>query len=315
MKLRSGTVTTHADPTYIEPVELENRVENQLLNSAKVAKETDLLEGEDRASLPFDKQLKAWRNQRHLSQNDLAKAANVSTRHVSFLETGRARPSRKMVLRLSEVLDIPFRGRNALLESAGYEPCFSETALEDPEFLQVSETLDFVLEGHDPYPAVVLDNHWNVVRANLSGRRLLSFLMDGNLERRDGSINIVDWITDENGLIACLENWPVVVEELRRRIERRIELEGSSPELETMREKLNRVVANRPSARLSRRSDAGELFVPFKIRKGGLALNVHSMITKVGDPRDVTLQEMTIETLCPADQETAFVLKALHERH
>lgn len=261
----------------------------------------------------FGLMLKRWRSQRHMSQNDLAMAANVSSRHISFLETGRARPSRKMVLRLAEVLDVPFRGRNTLLDSAGHQQAFCETELGDPGLSVVSETLDFILASHDPYPAVVLDNMWNVVRTNRSGKRLLAFLMDGKLERRDGSINVVDWLVEDGGLRDHLENWSEIGIEMVRRIHRKAESDGSDKRLNVMLGKLLQALEAKEWTPVKASNQETELFMPLNIRKGGLVLNLYSTITRIGDPRDITLQELSIETLCPADPETQFILKALGE--
>jgi len=293
---------TEGNPT-LRPVPREPRTENG-------ASASEAPKGPDKA---FGLALKRWRSQRHMSQNDLAMAANVSSRHISFLETGRARPSRKMVLRLAEVLDIPFRGRNTLLESAGHKPAFHETELDDPNLSAVSETLDFILAGHDPYPAIVLDNMWNVIRANRSGKRLLAFLMDGKLDRKHGSSNVIDWLVEEGGLRDHLENWSEIGIELVRRIHRKAEADGSDKRLNLMLGKLMQALeaSDLPARKTS--GQEAELFMPLNIRKGGLVLNLFSTVTKIGDPRDITLQELSIETLCPADPETQFILKALND--
>lgn len=256
----------------------------------------------------FGVKLKKWRSLRHMSQNDLAIAANVSSRHISFLETGRARPSRRMVLRLSEVLDIPLRSRNELLDAAGHRLGFSETPLADEKLAPVSDGLNMLLASHDPFPAFILDDKWNVIRANRSSSRILSVVMEGIAAPDNSSSNIVDWLIKEGGLNTVLENWHEIAMELVRRIHRKGEICGSDLALHNL---LVKMVAALEEATAPKKTKNPELFLPIKIRKSGLSLNLYSTVTRIADPRDITLQELTLETLCPADVETNQLLVSL----
>ncbi|TNE36698.1 MAG: helix-turn-helix domain-containing protein [Alphaproteobacteria bacterium] len=256
----------------------------------------------------FGEKLKKWRSLRHMSQNDLALAANVSSRHISFLETGRARPSRKMILRLAEVLDIPLRSRNDLLDAAGHRKSFTQTSLSDPCLGQVSAGLNALLAAHDPFPAFVMDDDWNVLRANKAASRLLSILMDGMKVPASNSANVIDWLVEEEGVNSILLNWQEIGVELVRRIHRKGEIQGSAP---TRHQHLAKLVASLESSKEPLNPKTQDPFLPVRIRKGGLELTLYSVVTKIADPRDITLQELTLQTLCPANSETQQLLLSL----
>jgi transcriptional regulator with XRE-family HTH domain len=294
--------------------ESSNNGSNQPLSSGKLSCGSQLAASESEpdsadTSLQFGDRLRHWRGLRHMSQNDLALAANVSSRHISFLETGRARPSRKMVLRLSEVLDLPFRARNELLACVNHRAGFSETPLTDEKLSNISETLNFLLASHDPLPAFVLDQNWNVIRANRAATRILSILMDGVAAPKASTSNVIDWLVQEGGLNTILENWQEIGVELVRRVHKRGEVSGSDPSVHNMLSKLVGALENSPPN--SKKKTKEEFILPIKVRKSGLALNFYSTVTKVGDPRDITLQELSLETLCPADNETRQLLISL----
>lgn len=269
----------------------------------------NVVNGADKSeNLDFGEKLKKWRSLRHMSQNDLAAAANVSSRHISFLETGRARPSRKMILRLAEVLDIPLRSRNELLEAAGHRKCFTETPLSDGRLEQVSLGLNALLAAHDPFPGFVMDDEWNILRANKAASRLLALLTDGLKTPANGTSNVVDWLVEEGGINSVLINWHEVGVEFVRRIHRKGEVEGAD---RTRHMLLAKLVASLETSREIQKPGAQDPFLPFRIRKGGLELTLYSVMTKIADPRDITLQELTLQTLCPANRETEQLLISL----
>lgn len=256
----------------------------------------------------FGDRLKKWRSLRHMSQNDLAVAANVSSRHISFLETGRARPSRKMILRLSEVLDIPLRSRNELLTAAGHRESFTETPLSDARMGSVSSVLNALLAAHDPFPAFVMDNDWNILRANKAASRLLAMLLNDIQKPPSGSANVIDWLVLDGGINTVLANWQEIGFELVRRIHRKGEVEGSDPSLHLS---LAKLVAALENAKVPTKPKTTEPFLPICVRKGGLELTLYSTVTRIADPRDITLQELTLQTLCPANAATDQLLVSL----
>nr|WP_204332267.1 helix-turn-helix transcriptional regulator [Geodermatophilus sabuli] len=245
--------------------------------------------------------LRTWRQRRRLSQLDLSCQAGVSTRHLSFLETGRARPTREMLLRLAEELEIPLRARNELLLSAGFAPAYAERPLDDPAMAPVREALDLVLAGYEPHPAVVIDRTWHLVAAN----RSVALLLDGAAEwLLRPPVNVLRLSLHPEGMaprIANLTQWRThVLHRLGR------EAAGTGdPGLAA----LHRELAALPGGRGG--SPADGIVVPLRIRHGDGELAFLSTVTTFGTAVDVTAAELSIEAFLPADRHTAAVLRAL----
>lgn len=244
--------------------------------------------------------LREWRERRRLSQMDLALDAGVSTRHLSFVETGRARPSREMVLTLAEQLEVPLRARNALLLSAGYAPAFPERSLDDPALEGARRAIDLVLAGHEPFPALVFDRHWNIIAANAA----VSPMLEGvDPALRDGPVNTLRLALHPRGLaprIANLGQWRThLLHNLRAQIEA-----TADPVLAALEEEVSAYPVADPGEAYA--DDLGGVAVPLRLRTaGGGLLTFISTTTVFGTPRDVTLAELALETFLPADAVTA----------
>jgi transcriptional regulator with XRE-family HTH domain len=250
--------------------------------------------------------IKHWRGVRRKSQLALAVQAGVSARHVGFIEVGRAAPSREMVLLLAGVLDVPLRERNALLLAAGYAPVYRETGLEAPEMQQARQAVALILEHQEPYPAVVMDRHWNILTSNAAAQRFFSRLLPAAAEPAGAPPNIIRLMFDPHGLRPYVANWESAAEALVQRIHR--EALGGVPDAATAR-LLEEVLAY-PG--VPRRWSAPDLLAPFpspflalQFRKDGLAMDYFSTVTTLGTPLDVTLQEIRIECFFPANARTA----------
>jgi transcriptional regulator with XRE-family HTH domain len=257
--------------------------------------------------LPIGRLLRSWRERRHLSQIDLANAAEISPRHISFLETGRSAPSRAMLLRLSERLDIPLRERNTLLLSAGYAPMYSERPFDDPALSQARAAVEMVIAGHEPYPAVAVDRHWTVVSANAALRYLLKDLDPTLLEP---PVNVLRLALHPKGLAPRVENYAQLRVHLLSRLRRQIDA-TADPVLADLLEEL----AALPSPATTGvpepardEADYGGVGVPLRIRTEYGVLAFFGTVTVFGTPIDVTLAELAIESFFPADTQTAEVL-------
>ena len=251
--------------------------------------------------------LREWRHRRRLSQLDLAGAAEVSARHVSFVETGRSRPSRELVLHLAGHLDVPLRDRNTLLMAAGYAPTYPETPLDAEEMAPVREALDKILSGHRPFPAVVVDRHWNLVSANPPA---LTILADGVAPELLGpGANTLRVSLHPEGLAPRIVNLAQYSAHLIERVDRLAAVSGD-PELLSLGDELRRYPG--VSAGHADGSDAAaRLYVPLVLRHGsGGELTFFSTIATFGTAQDITIAELAIESFFPADEHTAAVLGA-----
>lgn len=258
-------------------------------------------------SHPFGDHLRDWRQRRRMSQLDLALDAEISTRHLSFLETGRSRPSREMVLRLAERLGVPLRERNALLVAAGFAPLFPERPLDDPALLAARRTVDLVLAGHEPYPALALDRHWTMVAANRVVPLLLAGVDPALLEP---PVNVLRLSLHPGGLaprIANLAQWRAhLFERLRRQVDA-----TADPDLAALMRELRAYPSpgeDGSAAGAVDREYAG-IAIPLRLAFGGGLLSFISTTTVFGTPLDVTLAELALEAFFPADAATA---EALH---
>jgi transcriptional regulator with XRE-family HTH domain len=247
--------------------------------------------------------LRHWRATRRLSQMALALKASTTARHLSFIESGRSQPSPEMVLRLARALDVPIRERNQLLLAAGYAPLYRESGLEGAQAAQVRAALERMLAAHEPFPAVVMDRHWNVLTANAAADAFFAWL----LGERDlgGPANVIRLMFDPDGLRPFVANWEATAEALIQRVHR--EAVGGVPDPQTLA-LLAQALAypGVPSQWLSPDFRTPLLpIVPVQFDKDGLALSYFSTVTTLGTPQDAMLQEIRLESFFPADETTA----------
>jgi len=246
--------------------------------------------------------LQYWRKTRNLSQLALAHEADVSPRHVCFVETGRAKPSRDMVIQLATALDVPLRERNGLLLAAGFAPIYGEARLDSPEIAPVRRALDAILKQQEPFPAAVLNRHWDIQQMNTGGTRFFASLLQNR--QPAATPNVLRLMFDPEGLRPHVANWEAVAETLVRRTHR--EAVGGVPD-EAMSRLLAEVLAypDVPPRLRAPNLVAPQLpVVPVCFMKDGVAFDFFSTITTLGTPQDVTLQELRIECFFPANAET-----------
>lgn len=251
----------------------------------------------------FGELLRDWRQHRRLSQLALALAlqADISPRHLSFVETSRAKPSREMVLHLAEQLDLPLRERNQLLLSAGFAPLFSETPLDAAAMGEIRDALGLVLRGHEPYPAIIVDRRWNLVDANASAALLTTGAAPSLLAQ---PCNVLRLSLHPDGVASRILNlgeWRShVLERLRREA---IALRDA--ELGALHEELRTYPCDDSAVAVG---IGAEIVMPLRIRHDGHELSFFSTVTRFGSPLDVTLAELSIESFYPADATTAGTL-------
>jgi transcriptional regulator with XRE-family HTH domain len=256
------------------------------------------------ASRPVGDLLREWRQRRRLSQLDLAGDAEVSTRHLSCVETGRALPSREMVLRLAERLEVPLRERNALLVAAGYAPMYGERPLNDPALAAARKAIDLVLAGHEPYPAIAVDRHWTLVAHNAAVPALLAGADAALLQP---PVNVLRLSLHPQGLaprIANLAQWRA---HLIARLHQQIAATGDAVLAELMRE-LCEYPVPADGHDMGHEVDYGGVIVPLQFRTEHGTLSFFSTTTVFGTPVDITLQELAIESFFPADAATVQAL-------
>jgi transcriptional regulator with XRE-family HTH domain len=250
--------------------------------------------------------LREWRTRRRVSQLDLSLSVGVSARHLSFIETGRSRPSPEMVLTLAEGLDIPLRERNTLLLAAGFAPRYQSRPLEDPALSPARDAVQRLLDAHDPYPGVVIDRCWNIVGANAAASALTAGLPE---ELLGPPANIYRLSLHPDGLARRTLNFPEWAGYLLHQLQRTIALTGD-PVLRA----LNREVRGYPGVATSKAwgapSEGASLLVPFELDAGGgQRLSMFTTLTTFGTPLDVTLAELAVELFYPADAESARLLR------
>lgn len=253
--------------------------------------------------------LREWRQRRRLSQLDLALDAEISTRHLSFLETGRAQPSRDMVLRLADQLEIPLRERNVILVAAGFAPVFPQRALDDPALVAARRAVDIILKGHEPFPALAVDRGWNLISAN----RMIAPLLEGvDPELLKPPMNVLRLTLHPKGLsqrVANLHEWRA---HLLDRLRREVELTADPRLTELLTElKAYPIPGGQPPRRAF--DEYGGVAIPFQLNTPAGVMSFFSTTTVFGTPVDVTLSELTLETFFPADAATGEALRALAE--
>jgi len=260
---------------------------------------------------PVGTLIRDWRQLRRQSQLDLALEAEISQKHLSFIESGRSQPSREMVLLLAEHLGVPLRERNALLLAAGYAPVYLERSLDDPSLHAARAAIDLVLKGHEPYPALAVDRHWTLLAANGSVAPLLGLVADAELLRPP--VNVLRLSLHPRGLapvIVNLAEWQAhLVSRLRQQIRA-----TADPVLVALLEELLSYPVPTPAARKGQDQPRGQepaIVVPLQLRLGETVLSLISTTTVFGTPVDITLSELALETFFPADAETAEHLRAM----
>jgi transcriptional regulator with XRE-family HTH domain len=252
--------------------------------------------------------LRHWRAARRVSQLDLALDADVSSRHLSFVETGRAQPSREMVLRLAEALEVPLRERNALLLAAGFAPVYRETGLDAPEMAEARRAVEFILAQQEPYPAIVVDRHWNVLLANAAAGRFLSLFPLADVPPPPNAMRL---LFHPRGLRPYILNWEEVAGGLIQRVHR--EAAGGPPDAGTkaLLAELLGYPGVPPRWRTPELDKPPAPLVTIVYGWGDRRLRFFSTVTTFGTPQDVTLQELRIECFFPGDDATRDALVGL----
>ena len=257
----------------------------------------------DRAAAPpVGQLLRQWRERRRVSQLDLSIHAEISARHLSFVETGRSRPTAQMILRLSEQLEVPLRERNALLLAGGFAPLYPEHSLDEPELASVRVALRQILTGHEPYPALVVNRWWEMLDSNTA----VALLTEGCApELLVPPVNVLRVSLHPDGMAPRIVNLPEwrahILERLRRQAHT-----THDPRLSELHAELRAYpggVAERPALT--------DVAVPLRVRQGERELSFFSMTAVVGAPRDITVAEVAIESFYPADRQTSDALHAI----
>lgn len=252
--------------------------------------------------------LKQWRSQRGFSQLDLAVTSQVSQWHISFLESGRAKPSREMVLQLAEVLEIPLRQQNLMLMAAGFAPIHAETDLSAPEMTAIRQALDFMLRQQEPYPAIVVDRYWNLLLTNNAATRLLTtFIAPEQLQThfyRDGKVNLMRAMFHPQGLRPFIVNWEDFSGHLLQRLHREAIADGESEQSRALLDELMNYPGIAETWHQTDRTGQNTMLLTVHLKRENLELQFFSTIATLGTPYDITLQELRIECLFPAEEAT-----------
>lgn len=250
--------------------------------------------------------LRDWRRRRRLSQLDLALEADISSKHLSFVETGRARPSREMILRLCDRLAVPPREQNLLLLAGGFSPQFPVRSLDDPSLASARAAVEQVLSGHEPYPAVAVDRHWSLVSANRMIPPLLEGISPALLEP---PVNVLRIALHPEGLAPRIRNLTEWRHHLLHRLRQQIQVSADASLIALLAE-LEAYRFNRTGPP-EKKTDYGGVVVPLELETPAGTLSMFSTITVFGTPIDVTLSELAIEAFFPADDRTADILRTI----
>lgn len=256
---------------------------------------------------PIGDLIREWRQRRRLSQLDLACDAEISTKHLSFLETGRAMPSRDMLLHLADRLAVPLRDRNAMLRAAGFAPSYQERALADPEFRQARKSIELILAAHDPHPALAVDRHWTMTAANKSVSSLTAGVDSMLLTP---PVNLIRLSLHPAGLAPRIVNLMDWRRHLIGRLQQQIEVTGDPVLVDLVEEVRDYPLPPGPAGR-ARPQDHELLAVPFRLATVHGPLSFLSTTTVFGTPVDITLSEIAIESFFPADAVTASVMRRM----
>ena len=258
-------------------------------------------------STGFGEHLRAWRRRRRLSQLDLAAEADISTRHLSYVETGRANPSREMVLRLAARLEVPLRERNAFLVAAGYAPMYRETRLDEPAMAAAKQTVELILKSHEPFPALAIDRHWNLVAAN---RMLPHLFADIDASLLQAPMNVLRLSLNPLGLAPKIVNLGQWRAHLFERLSHQIAA-SAEPALISLLADLRKLPAPDGEPEETLQGEHMGIAVPLKFRSPVGVLSFISTTTIFGSPLDITLQEIALETFFPSDDVTMQALQKL----
>jgi transcriptional regulator with XRE-family HTH domain len=260
-------------------------------------------------SLPagFGEHLRAWRQRRRLSQLDLAAEAGISTRHLSYVETGRANPSREMVLRLTARLEVPLRERNAFLIAAGYAPMYRETLLDEPTMAAAKRAVELILKSHEPFPAIAIDRHWNLVAAN---RMLAHLLTDVDPSLLQPPMNVLRLSLHPRGLAPKIVNLAQWRAHLFERLSRQIAASAEPALIDLLGELRNLPTPENESEDYLQGEHLG-VVMPLKLRSPAGILSFIGTTTIFGSPLDITLQEIALETFFPSDEFTMQALQSV----
>lgn len=268
-----------------------------------------------RSAADFGRLLRDWRQHRRLSQLALSSRSGISQRHISFLETGRARPSRPTVIALSDALDIPLRERNALLQRSGYAPAYSEAPLNDDTMALFREALDLALTHHDPYPALVLDGRWNLIMANQGALRFFGLFKDPLQALADiGSpteFQVARLCLDERGLRPFIVNWEELAYSFLQRARRALLLNPNDPLLPVLVEEILSAPGAPAAWQAPDWTTPPAPAINLVMRCGNATYSLFTMLAHFGSPQDVTVEELSVESFYPADEVTKARLLAL----
>lgn len=254
--------------------------------------------------------LREWRVARRLSQLDLALHADVSARHVSYVENGRARPSREMIARLADALAVPLRERNALLTAGGFAPEYARTSLDAPKLAQMRYAVDAILAQQEPYPAFLLDRHWNILMENEAATRVNRFMLGGRDSRHS---NMLRQFFDPEDLRGAVENWEEIASSMLRHLHNEVAAARPDPQAAAL---LQEMLAYPGVPTHWRQRDIGTAPAPVLtacFRHGEVRISFFSTITTFGTPRDLTLEELHIESCFPMDARTEAFCKSLRK--
>ncbi len=257
------------------------------------------------AQRPVGELLREWRERRRLSQLSLALDAEISTRHLSFVETGRSAPSREMVLRLAEQLEVPLRERNSLLLAAGYAPVYAESGLDTEPMTAIRTAIRQLLAAHEPYPAVVVDRFWNLLDMNAS---VALFTADIAPDLLAPPVNVLRLALHPDGLAPRTVNLGEWRAHLLGRLRRQVAF-TADPRLADLYDELRAYPCSQPEPEVEL-PGPGDVVVPLRVRHGDAELAFFSTVATFGTPLDVTVSELMIESFYPANSETAAVLRA-----
>ena len=259
------------------------------------------------ATPPLGQLLRTWRQRRRLSQLALALDAEISSRHLSFVETGRSQPSREMVLRLAEQLDVPRRERNALLLAAGYAPVFPERPLDDPALAGARRAVELVLAGHEPYPALAVDRHWTLIAANRAVAPFMECMAPALLQP---PVNVLRLSLHPEGMARRIVNLAEWRTHVLARVRRQVDASGDPVLAELLRELRGYGAPPGAEPDAAATDDYAGVVVPLQLSTPTGPLTFISTTTVFGTPVDITLSELALETFFPADAATAAALRA-----
>ena len=261
------------------------------------------------SSKPVGVLLREWRQHRRLSQLELACEAEVSTRHISFMETSRSQPSREMILLLAERLDLPLRARNTLLTAGGYAPVFPERALDDPDLAGADAVIQLVLKNHEPYPAIAIDRHWNLIAANQAIAPLLCEVDSSLLTR---PVNVLRLSLHPAGLAPSILNFVEWRSHLVFRLQEQIEATADRTLNDLYAELIAYPTPGKKGSHPDiRRNDLAAIAVPLRLQTTSGVISMISTTMVFGTPLEVTLSELAIECFFPAEEESAAILRSL----